>query len=149
MKNNPVMHNAFCWTDSLTSWRQVLGSPGLTPRPKGKATRWDYWQDYSGERQSPVEIPSGKYPNRKGSMPLLYSCCTYTMYIQKSQIPLTLPWLQKSELSWDTKQVPSTTHQLVTPQDKGQKVVYKSRSKEWIQPDKDYSRRRMENTLLY
>ena len=47
------------------------------------------------------------------------------------------------------QQVPRATHQWAIWQDKERKVVHKVGPEEWIQPDKDCSRRRMEDSLPY
>ena len=81
-------------------------------------------------KTKPLEVLTSAYHNREGSTFSLHCRCTNPLRMYKERIPQTLRWRQTSELSYNTKQVPSTTQQWVAWQDKGGKVVYHIRPKE-------------------
>ena len=77
----------------------------------------------------------------------LCCCCTYPICTQEGWIPPTLRQLQRFELSPNTKQVPPATYQWASWQNNAQKVVYKVVPEKWVKPDKDSSRRQVEDSL--
>ena len=132
-----------------TPWRQVLGSLDPTPTRECKDTYRGNLYNHLEVRWRPTTIPSREYLNREGSTFLLRCCCTHPICIQEGRIPQTLRRPQSSEPSYNPKQVPPTTHPWVAQHNKWQKAVYKVGREECIQPDKDSSRRRVEDSLLY
>ena len=117
-------------TGSRTTWTQIPELLDPSPRLECQDTHRCHLQDYLGRRRSPPKIPVREYLNRGGPTFLLRCCCTYPICTQERRIPYTLRWLQSSETSRNTKQVPRTTHRWTTWQDKERKVVYKVRPEE-------------------
>ena len=138
-----------CRTGSQTSWTQVLGSPDPSTRPECKDTHRGHLQDHLGGRRSPPQILAGEHPNWEGLTFLLRCNCTNPICTKEEGFPQTMRWLQSAEPSYNTWQVPPTIHQWATWQNKGRKIVYKVGPKKWVQPNKDSSRRRVEDSLPY